>query len=87
MDKTWGRITRVAVNPARWPVIPRKVPVSGHTVRVGWFAAEQDQNELLLLSYTSGRWDLLVVPPGTGETAAARLMAAAAPAVCSPPAP
>ncbi|MGW0734796.1 DUF5994 family protein [Streptomyces sp. NPDC002851] len=78
LDARWGRITRVAVNPAHWPVIPRKVPVAGHTVRVGWFAGEQDPHKLLLLSYTAGRWDLLIIPPETGAAAAARLMSAAA---------
>ncbi|MBA4863960.1 hypothetical protein H1V43_21895 [Streptomyces sp. PSKA54] len=78
LDARWGRITRVTVNPAHWPVIPRKVPVTGHTVHVGWFADEQDPNKLILLSYNSGRWDLLVVPPETGAAAAARLMSAAA---------
>lgn len=73
---SWGRITRVTVNPARWPVIPPKVPVAGHTLHVGWFA-EQDPDKLILLSYTIGRWDLLVVPPETGPAAASRLMAAA----------
>ncbi|MEV5899892.1 hypothetical protein [Streptomyces sp. NPDC052127] len=32
---------------------------------------------LKLLSYGTGRWDLLVIPPETGPEAAARLMAAA----------
>ncbi|MGP3983997.1 DUF5994 family protein [Streptomyces sp. KR80] len=77
LDRRWGRITRIAVNPAFWPVIPRKVPVAGHVVHVGWFAPEQDPHKLLLLSYTTGRWDLLVIPPESGEAAAARLMAAA----------
>ncbi|MFC6064776.1 DUF5994 family protein [Streptomyces ochraceiscleroticus] len=77
LDPLWGRITRVAVNPTYWPVIPRKVPVHGHTVKVGWFADEQDPHQLLLLSYRVGRWDLLVIPPETGAAAAARLMAAA----------
>jgi len=77
LDTRWGRITRVTVNPAHWPVIPHKVPVTGHTVLVGWFA-EQDPHKLILLSYTSGRWDLLVIPPETGAAAAARLMSAAA---------
>ena len=57
LDVCWGRITHVTVNPAHWPVIPRKVPV-------------------ILLSYTVGRLDLLVILPET-EPAAARLMAAA----------
>ncbi|MFE1840154.1 DUF5994 family protein [Streptomyces sviceus] len=73
----WGRITRVAVNPEHWPVIPRKVPVDGHVVRVGWFTPEIDPHKLLLLSYGTGRWDLLIIPPETGAASAARLMAAA----------
>ncbi|MDO0926555.1 DUF5994 family protein [Streptomyces sp. TG1A-8] len=77
LDACWGRITHVTVNPTHWPVIPRKVPVTGHTVRVGWFAAEQDPNKVILLSYAVGRLDLLVIPPQTDPAAAARLMAAA----------
>ncbi|MEV0977794.1 DUF5994 family protein [Streptomyces sp. NPDC049915] len=77
LDGAWGRITRVTVNPSRWPVIPRRVPVGGHSVHVGWFT-EQDPDKLILLSFTVGRWDLLVIPPETEPTAAARLMAAAA---------
>ncbi|MFH9084565.1 DUF5994 family protein [Streptomyces sp. NPDC017673] len=77
LDPLWGRITRIAVNPEHWPVIPRQVPVGGHTVKVGWFTPELDPHKLLLLSYGTGRWDLLVVPPGTGAESAARLMAAA----------
>ncbi|GGY66954.1 MULTISPECIES: DUF5994 family protein [Streptomyces] len=73
----WGRITRIAVNPRHWPVVPRKIPVRGHVVKAGWFKDEQDPHKLLLLSCTAGRWDLLVVPPETGAAAAARLMAAA----------
>ncbi|MDI9887386.1 DUF5994 family protein [Streptomyces sp. HNM0645] len=78
LDACWGRITRVTVNPTHWSVIPRKVAVAGHKVHVGWFANEQDPHKLILLSYTSGRWDLLVIPPETDAAAAARLMAAAA---------
>jgi hypothetical protein len=77
LDACWGRITRVTVNPVHWPVIPHKVPVTGHTVHVGWFADEQDPNKVILLSYTVGRLDLLVIPPETEASAAARLMAAA----------
>lgn len=77
LDPLWGRITRVAVNPVHWPVVPRKVPVAGHVVKVGWFLTEQDPHELLLLSYRVGRWNLLVVPPQTTPGSAAWLMAAA----------
>lgn len=77
LDPLWGRITRVTVNPTHWPVVPRKVPVTGHVVKVGWFLAEQDPHELLLLSYHMGRWNLLVIPPPTDPVSAAWLMAAA----------
>ncbi|WP_240351192.1 DUF5994 family protein [Streptomyces olivoreticuli] len=77
LDHRWARITRITVNPTYWPVIPRKIPVTGHVVHVGWFAAEQDPHKLLLLSYAVGRWDLLVIPPESSEDAAARLMSAA----------
>ncbi|MDH6624686.1 hypothetical protein M2271_002490 [Streptomyces sp. LBL] len=77
LDPVWGRITRIAVNPEHWPVIPRKVPVNGHVVKVGWFTPEIDPHKLLLLSYGTGRWDLLVIPPETGAESAGRLMAAA----------
>ncbi|MFC8258497.1 DUF5994 family protein [Streptomyces sp. NPDC057291] len=78
LDPLWGRITRVTVNPTVWPVIPQKVPVQGHVVHVGWFKPEQDPNKLLLLSYTTGRWDLLVIPPQTDPGTAAWLLTAAA---------
>ena len=78
LDPLWGRITRVTVNPTHWPAaFPRKVPVDGHVVKVGWFLAEQDPHQLLLLSYRTSRWDLLVVPPGTDPATAAWLMTAA----------
>ncbi|WP_459180815.1 DUF5994 family protein [Streptomyces sp.] len=78
LDPRWGRITHVSVNSALWPVVPRKVPATGHVVRVGWFNPELDRHGLLLLSYTVGRWDLLVIPPEAGPAAADRLMTAAA---------
>ncbi|MEU2547175.1 DUF5994 family protein [Streptomyces roseolus] len=76
LEERYGRITRVLVNPTRWPAVPHKVPVPGHTVHVGWFT-EQDPDKTILLSYTTGRCDLLVVPPGTEPATAARLMTAA----------
>ncbi|MCX4800242.1 DUF5994 family protein [Streptomyces sp. NBC_01214] len=77
LEEPWGRVTRVSVNPSRWPVVPRRVALDGRTLHVGWFT-EQDPDKLILLSYTVGRWDLLVIPPETAPAAAARLMAAAA---------
>lgn len=76
LERRWDRITRVTVNPAHWPVIPHKVQVNGHVVKVGWFK-EQDPHQLMLLSYRTGHRDLLVIPPQTPAATAAWLMAAA----------
>ncbi|MFJ8827759.1 DUF5994 family protein [Streptomyces sp. NPDC102467] len=51
LDRVWARITHVAVNPLYWPVIPRKVPVPGHVIKVGWFTPELDPQVDL-----KGRW-------------------------------
>ncbi|MFE7794814.1 DUF5994 family protein [Streptomyces sp. NPDC057460] len=68
----------VVQHPVALLKIPRKVPVQGHVVHVGWFKPEQDPNKLLLLSYATRRWDLLVIPPQTDPGTAARLLTAAA---------
>ncbi|MFJ4815625.1 DUF5994 family protein [Streptomyces sp. NPDC088801] len=81
-----GRITRVTVSPARWPVIPREVVVDGRSVHVGRFTEreaddlllEREADDLILLSCADGRWDLSVIPPATRPAAADRLMAATA---------
>ncbi|MGW0579501.1 DUF5994 family protein [Streptomyces sp. NPDC002920] len=77
LDPLGGRITRIAVNPRHWPILPPKVYVNGHVVKVGWFTSELDPHKILVLSATAGRWDLLVIPPETSAPSAARLMAAA----------
>ncbi|MFD4571523.1 DUF5994 family protein [Streptomyces sp. NPDC058417] len=77
LDPLWGRITRIAVNPRNWPILPPRIFANGHGVRVGWFTSELDPHQLLLLSHTVGRWALLVVPPETEASVAARLLAAA----------
>lgn len=77
LEGRWGRITRVLVNPGHWPVVPHKVAVTGHVLHAGWFT-EQDPNKIILLSYTTGRCDLLVIPPETEPASAARLLTAAA---------
>ncbi|MFC9913086.1 DUF5994 family protein [Streptomyces sp. NPDC127197] len=77
LDPLWGRITRIAVNPRHWPILPPRIFVNGHVVKIGWFTSELDPHGIFLLSYTAGRWDLLVIPPETSAPSAARLMAAA----------
>ncbi|MEY9946425.1 DUF5994 family protein [Kitasatospora sp. GAS1066B] len=78
LEKRWGEVLRITVNPAQWPVIPRRIPVAGHLVHVGWFSEEQDQQEIVVCSYAPLRLELLVVPPSTDVVDAARLMSAAA---------
>ncbi|WTW95893.1 DUF5994 family protein [Streptomycetaceae bacterium NBC_01309] len=72
-----GVITRATVNPTHWQGIPRQVRVSGRALKVGWFADEQDEHEIMLLSYHAARWELLVVPPETDPAVAELLMDAA----------
>ncbi|MFF7632928.1 DUF5994 family protein [Kitasatospora sp. NPDC008050] len=78
LDKRWSRLTRIIVNPAQWLAIPRQIPVVGHTVHVGWFDEEQNQDLVMVRSYDPLRLELLVVPPSTDAVEAARLMAQAA---------
>ncbi|MEU6976596.1 DUF5994 family protein [Streptomyces sp. NPDC046371] len=77
LEEHCGRITRLTANPASWPVVPRAVPVHGHTVHVGWFTEQDSDTMILLSSYNLHRCDLLVIPPETEPTSATRLMAAA----------
>ncbi|MBV6700435.1 DUF5994 family protein [Kitasatospora aureofaciens] len=77
IDERWGRITRITVNPAQWPVIPPRIPVTGHTVHAGWFTTEQDEHTIAVFSYAPRRLNLLVVPPATDAVDAARLMSEA----------
>lgn len=80
LDAAWGKIHRVTVNVHMWPEIPRRLVTGSHTVRVGWFDAEQDRHDLCVLSHSCApyRWDLVVVPPETVPERATRLMASAA---------
>lgn len=77
LDPLWGRITRIAVNPRHWPSISREMRVNGLLVKIGRSVRELDPHRITVVSYTAGRWDLLVIPPETSAPAAARLMATA----------
>ncbi|MGW0597747.1 DUF5994 family protein [Streptomyces sp. NPDC002776] len=63
LDPLWGRITRIAVNPRHWPILPPRIVVNGHMVRVGCLTTELDPHGIALLSYTAGRWNLPRDPP------------------------
>lgn len=77
LDPLWGRITRIALNPRNWRALPPRLVVNGHVVKVGWLTSELDPHQIVLLSYTAGRWNLFVIPPETDAPSAARLMATA----------
>ncbi|MFI9470353.1 DUF5994 family protein [Streptomyces sp. NPDC052492] len=76
LDPLRGRIIRITVNPDRWPVVPRKVPVAGHVVKADRFRAEQDPHELLF-SRTTWVAEPPGRPPATDPARAAWLTAAA----------
>lgn len=79
LDEAWGRIYHATVQVGMWPDIPNRVRTGEHVVRLGWYDAEQDPDDICLISLRGGkRWDLLVVPPELDPEAAERVMAAAA---------
>jgi Family of unknown function (DUF5994) len=79
LDEIWGRIYHATVQVGMWPDIPKRVITGDHVVRVGWFDAEQDPDDICLVSLRGGRrWDLLVVPPELDPDAAEQVMTAAA---------
>ncbi|HTJ72490.1 MAG TPA: DUF5994 family protein [Actinospica sp.] len=58
----WSTINNATVNVRMWPEIPKKVQTGSHVVRVGWFDAERDPNDICLTSISlGGRRDPLVV--------------------------
>ena len=79
LDAVWGRIYHATVQVGMWPAFPKKIITGEHVLRVGWFDAEQDPDDICLISLRGGtRRDLLVVPPELDPETAERVMAAAA---------
>jgi hypothetical protein len=78
LPRSWGEITIVTVNSAMWSAIPRRIQVGDHVVRLGAAAVQHAPPTICLVSPGHGRWDLLVVPPETPESAAESLMVSAA---------
>ena len=79
LEGPWGRIYHATVQVGMWSEFPKKIITGEHVVRVGWFDAEQDPDDICLFSLNGGRRrDLLVVPPEFDPGAAERVMAAAA---------
>jgi Family of unknown function (DUF5994) len=82
LDKQRDRVVRVMLGPADWDASrPSRVrvdgPAGGRVVRVGWFASMPAG--LLTAIFASGqRTDLVTIPHGAGERAAAAAMEQAA---------
>lgn len=86
IDERCGRVTRLMLGPAGWDSRPHRLNVAGRVVKLGWFTG-QPAGLLTVFCGSSGRVDLLVVPPGTAEAdalAAMELAASAANLVHAP---
>ncbi|MEU9122495.1 DUF5994 family protein [Streptomyces sp. NPDC048506] len=71
----WPRITHATVNGAAWPALPAHILVAGHVVRLRRTTGRAGQDTVCLVSPGNGRWDLMIIPPGTPEPEAVRIMA------------
>lgn len=71
----WPRITHATVNGAGWPALPTHTLVAGHVVRLRRTTGRPGPDTICLVSPGNGRWDLLIIPPGTPESEAVRIMA------------
>jgi hypothetical protein len=77
LDASPGPITRVALNLDAWDTAPRRVPVNGRRVRVGWFR-HMDAATIGVTRALQDRMILLVIPPEATTAAAEIAMAMAA---------
>ncbi len=72
-----GRVTRLMLGPAGWDSQPRRLGAAGRVVKLGWFTG-QPAGLLTAFCGSSGRIDLLVIPPGTAKADALAAMDLAA---------
>jgi hypothetical protein len=77
LDPLGGRITRVALSSRLWADVPDEPVVNGHPVRVHRLPDRLAADRIVVMSHSTGRWNLLVVPPLAAAGAASRLMIAA----------
>ncbi|WP_217163447.1 DUF5994 family protein [Streptomyces sp. AC512_CC834] len=78
LPRAWGHIAGVTVHGGAWAASPGRMFVCNQVVRLRKSVAGHAPDTVVLLAPGHGRWDLLVVPPDTGEAAAEPLMAAVA---------
>ncbi|WP_409474005.1 DUF5994 family protein [Streptomyces sp. HC307] len=77
LPRAWGHIAGVTVNGAAWSAAPGRMLVANQVVRLRKTVAVHAPDTVVLLAPGHGRWDLLVVPPGTTEEAAEPIITAA----------
>jgi hypothetical protein len=77
LDARFGPIRQVLLNIGAWDHRFQRLAVGTRVVRMGWFSS-LDPALLIASTRQDDQLDLLVVPPGTAETAARAAMARAA---------
>lgn len=73
-----GTVTRVTVDTAAWPDVPRTVMAPGHVIEVALSGVVAEAHAIMLDCGAAGRRELLVVPPGESAAAADWLLTTAA---------
>ncbi|GAA3188158.1 MULTISPECIES: DUF5994 family protein [Streptomyces] len=74
----WPRITHATANGALWAPLPTLTLVAGHVIRLRRLPDRPGPPTLCLVAAGLGRWDLRVLPPGTAEADAVRVLAGVA---------
>ncbi|RPE42690.1 hypothetical protein EDD90_5844 [Streptomyces sp. Ag109_O5-1] len=78
LDPGRGTVTRVTVGAAAWPDAPLTVSAPDHVIEVVLSDATAEEHAISLDCGTTGRWELLVIPPDEPAGTADRLLTAAA---------
>jgi hypothetical protein len=75
-----GQITHVLLGAAEWDLPhPRRLgPARAAAARLGWYTSQPAGVVTIMTEFGQGRFDLLVVPPGTAPDAADAAMVAVA---------
>lgn len=76
LDTRVGTVYRIVLSGKLWQSTPRRITVSGRTIKLGWHGPS-DIHELSVSGAGRDRLDLLVVPPDTSEASAEAAMATA----------
>ncbi|MEV5951907.1 DUF5994 family protein [Streptomyces sp. NPDC051993] len=77
LPHSWPQIAHATVNAALWSSFPGRLLVANHVIELHHAAGRRTPETICLLAPGRGRWDLLVVPPGTDRAEALRLLSTA----------